>query len=231
MENLPYQDKLSLWSSHSRIATRLRSLPAQSKVLDVGTASGMLARSCETTSLRFFGIESNPEWSAIAAPFYEKLWTCNLDKAPDEVLRGYDVIVLADVLEHMPAPKITLDKLVELQNLDCLFIISVPNVANLWVRLRLLMGHFDYADRGILDRTHLRFFTRKTLIDLVKDTGLDIISIAVTPIPLELISSFFFTPLGRWLHAASARFTSLLPTLLGYQFIVEAKKNEHKDLE
>jgi small neutral amino acid transporter SnatA (MarC family) len=65
----------------------------------------------------------------------------------------------------------------------------------------------------------------------VKGTGLDIISIAVTPIPLELLSPFFVTLLGKWLHAASARFTSLLPTLLGYQFIVEAKKHEHKDLE
>ena len=119
----------------------------------------------------------------------------------------------------------------ELQNRDCLFIISVPNVANVWVRLQLLMGHFDYADRGILDRTHLRFFTRKTLIDLVKCTGLDIISITATPIPLELISPFFATPLGKWLHATFARFTSLLPTLLGYQFIVEAKKHGHKDLE
>jgi 2-polyprenyl-3-methyl-5-hydroxy-6-metoxy-1,4-benzoquinol methylase len=230
MVNLPYQDKLSLWSSHSRIAKRLQSLPAQSKVLDVGTASGMLARSCEAASLRFFGIESNPEWSAIASPFYEKLWTCTLEKAPEEVLRGYDVIVLADVLEHMPVPKNALDKLVDLQNQDCLFIISVPNVANLWVRLHLLMGHFDYADRGILDRTHLRFFTRKTLIDLVEGTGLDISSIAATPIPLELLSPFFVTRLGRWLNAAFARFTSLYPTLLGYQFIVEAKNHEYKNL-
>jgi len=231
MSNLPYQDKPSIWSSHSRIAARLGSLPVRSTVLDVGTASGMLARHSGNTSLRFFGIEANAEWAAIASPFYEKLWTCSFEEAPDEALRGYDAVVLGDVLEHMPALEIALNKLAGLQAPGSLFIISVPNVANLWVRLNLLMGHFDYAERGILDHTHLRFFTRNTLIDLVKGAGLDIISIKATPIPLELVSPFFATPLGRLLHAAFAWFTSLLPTLLGYQFIVEAKKHEHTELE
>lgn len=191
----------------------------------------MLARRSGNTSLRFFGIESNAEWAAIASPFYEKLWICSFDDAPDEALRGYDAVVLGDVLEHMPAPKITLNKLVGLQAPGSLFIISVPNVANLWVRLHLFMGHFDYAERGILDHTHLRFFTRKTLIDLVNGAGLDITSIQATPIPLELISPFFAVPLGKLLYAAFVWFTSLLPTLLGYQFIVEAKKHEHTELE
>jgi hypothetical protein len=103
--------------------------------------------------------------------------------------------------------------------------ISVPNVANLWVRLNLLFGVFDYADRGILDRTHLRFFTRKTLAAMVKNVGLDIVSIQVTPIPLELVSSFFISPVGKEIYSAFAWLTSLFPTLMGYQFIVEAKKS------
>ena len=59
----------------------------------------------------FSELKSNPDWSAIATPFYEKLWTCTLDTVPDEALRGYDVVVLADVLEHMPVPKIPLDQI------------------------------------------------------------------------------------------------------------------------
>jgi hypothetical protein len=97
-------------------------------------------------------------------------------------------------------------------------------VANFWVRLNLLFGRFDYADRGILDRTHLRFFTRKTLTKTLEDAGLKIASIQVTSIPLELISEFFVTSPGKALHAVFAMLTSLFPTLLGYQFIVEAKK-------
>lgn len=230
MDN-PYQDKPNPWSSHSRIASRLASLLAGSRVLDVGTASGMLARRSTDTALRFFGIEANVEWAASASPYYEKLWTCSLETAPDAALSSYEAVVLGDVLEHMSAPDISLKKLVGLQNRGSLFMISVPNVANLWVRLHLLMGHFDYAERGILDRTHLRFYTRRTLIDLVQGAGLNIISIKVTPIPLELVSPFFNTLLGRLLYAAFARATSLLPTLLGYQFIVEAIKHEHTELE
>ncbi len=174
--------------------------------------------------LRFFGVEPNAEWAAAALPFYEKVWVCPLDDAPDEALRGYDAVVLGDVLEHMPAPERALHRLVQLQPPGCLFILSVPNVANLWVRWQLLMGRFDYAERGILDRTHLRFFTRKTLTALIKEAGLDILSIQATPVPLELISSFFLTTGGRVIHAALARLTDLLPTLLGYQFIVKAKR-------
>lgn len=224
MSNLPYQDKPSPWSSHSRIVSHLRSLPAHSKVLDIGTASGMIARGSRGASLRFFGIEANREWAEIASAYYEKLWNRPFDETPDEALRGYDAVVLGDVLEHMPAPERALHRLVQLQAPGCLFVISVPNVANLWVRWHLLTGHFDYAERGILDRTHLRFFTRKTLTALVRESGLEILSIQTTPIPLELISSFFLTPAGRLVHAAFARLTDLLPTLLGYQFIVKAKK-------
>lgn len=224
MSGMPYQDKSSPWSSHSRISACLESLPAQSKVLDVGTASGMLARRSGNKSLHFFGIEAVAEWAEIASPFYEKLWVCSFDDAPNEALSGYDAVILGDVLEHMPAPDRALKKLVDLQPAECKFIVSVPNVANLWVRLHLLMGRFDYAERGILDKTHLRFFTRKTAKALINNAGLEIISIQGTPIPLELVSPFFTTAMGRLFHAAFARFTALFPTLLGYQFIVEAKK-------
>ena len=224
MSNNPYQDKPSPWSSHSRISSLINSLPPQSKVLDVGTASGMLARRSENKTLRFFGIEAVQEWASVASPHYEKLWVCTFDDAPDEALKGYNAIVLGDVLEHMAAPDMALKKLAALQSSGCRFIISVPNIANFWVRVNLLFGRFDYAERGIMDRTHLRFFTRKTLRAMVQEAGLEILSMQVTPIPLELISSFFTTAPGRPIHAMFAWITSLLPTLLGYQFIVEARK-------
>lgn len=222
--NLLYQDKPNPWSSHSRITECLKPLPAHSLVLDVGTATGMLARRSENQSMRFFGIEASAEWAALASPFYEKLLVCQFDEAPDDFLRGYDAVVLGDVLEHMPYPDLALGKMIALQKPGCLFIISVPNIANLWVRLNLLMGRFDYAERGILDRTHLRFFTRKSAEALIRSAGLEILSFQVTPIPLEFVSPFFITPFGIILHAAFARLTSFLPTLLGYQFIIKARK-------
>jgi hypothetical protein len=179
---------------------------------------------CQNNSLRLFGVEPNPEWAQIADPLYEKIRVGFIDDIDDEFLKGYDAVVLGDVLEHLSAPEAVLQKLVAFQGSNSVFMISVPNIANLWVRLNLLFGRFDYTDRGILDKTHLRFFTRKTLISMLKNTGLEIVSIQVTPIPLELVSKFFVSTPGKLLHAAFARFTSLFPTLLGYQFIVETRK-------
>jgi len=222
--NLPYQDKPSRWSSHSVIATRLRILPPQSKILDIGTASGVLARMCQDCSFRFYGVEPNSQWAEIAASLYDELWVGYIDDVETKFLTGYDVVVLGDILEHLHVPDEILKKLIALQSSGCTFLISVPNVANLWVRLNLLMGRFEYVDRGILDRTHLRFFTLKTLKHMLDNVGLKTVSIQVTPIPLELISSFFLSPPGMRIHAVFARLTTLFPTLLGYQFVVEANK-------
>jgi len=221
---LPYQDKPSRWSSHSLIAARLHSIPAKSKVLDVGTASGMLARMCEDHSHRLFGVEPNPEWAQIASPLYENIWVGYINDMDDESLKDYDAVVSADILEHLSAPETTLQKLVSLEGSNCTFLISMPNIANLWVRINLLFGRFDYTDLGILDRTHLRFFTRKTQIAMVNKAGLGIASIQVTSIPLELISSYFVSSPGKIIHSIFAKLTFLFPTLLGYQFIVEARK-------
>jgi 2-polyprenyl-3-methyl-5-hydroxy-6-metoxy-1,4-benzoquinol methylase len=222
--DLPYLDKPSPWSSHSLIAGYLKKLPAQSRVLDIGTASGTLARMCQDHSLQLFGVEPNPDWARLASPLYEKIFVGFIQDAESEFLTGYDVVVLGDVLEHLPLPEVILQTLVSLQPSGSMFLISVPNIANIWVRLNLLLGNFNYADRGILDRTHLRFFTRNTLSAMLKNTGLEILSINVTPIPLELVSGFFLSTPGRWLHAIFARLTALLPTLLGYQFVVQARK-------
>ena len=222
--NLPYYDKASAWSSHSIIAARIHSLPSQSKVLDVGTASGTLARMCRNRSIRLFGIEQNEAWAGMASPFYEEIRVGSIVDMDGDFLAGYDAIVLADILEHLPDPQLVLQKLVDCQSSGSLFLLSVPNFVNIWIRLQIALGRFEYTDRGILDRTHLRFFTRKTIAAMVKKTGLEITSIQATPIPLELVSPFFSKPPGRWMHAILAALTSLLPTLLGYQFVIGARK-------
>ena len=104
-------------------------------------------------------------------------------------------------------------------------VISIPNVAHLWVRLSLLAGRFDYAERGILDRTHLRFFTRRTLVALVTGAGLRVTRLTSTPVPLYQVVP------PRWhgralaaVHALSARSARVMPRLLAYQFVVGARR-------
>jgi len=102
--------------------------------------------------------------------------------------------------------------------------VSLPNVANAAIRLSLLAGRFEYADAGILDRTHLRFFTRRTARRLVEDAGFRIRRVQATPVPAELAVALLrrapFRALSRALFAAAA---ALRPTLFGYQFVIEAE--------
>jgi hypothetical protein len=100
-------------------------------------------------------------------------------------------------------------------------LISLPNVANIWVRLNLLFGRFNYSRVGILDESHLRFFTLETSKQIARDSGLEVLSTSVTPIPLPLILPA--TSKGRplsFLHALNWGITRLRKTLFGYQFIL-----------
>jgi 2-polyprenyl-3-methyl-5-hydroxy-6-metoxy-1,4-benzoquinol methylase len=84
----------------------------------------------------------------------------------------FDVIVFADVLEHLAEPAAMLDLALTGLRPDGCLLISVPNVAHWSVRWQLLRGHFDYRESGIRDSTHLRWFTRKTLEQLLWSRGL-----------------------------------------------------------
>jgi hypothetical protein len=221
----PYQDKPDPWSSHSIIRGWLRSLPPGAPVLDVGTATGTLGRMCQGQDLLLHGLEPHPQWAEAARPYYHHMLYASLDSAPDDFLAGHRAVVLADVLEHMPAPEAVLRRLIALQPPEAVFMISVPNVANLWVRMNLLFGRFNYTDRGILDRTHLRFFTRRTFLGFLLESGLRVQTLTVTPIPLPLIRPFFSPGnAGAPVYAVFARLTRLFPTLLGYQFVTKSVK-------
>ncbi len=163
-----YQLKPDPWSSHSIIAGLLKPFPPGTRILDVGSASGTIGQLCQGRGFTLIGIEPVKEWADASLPYYHSVYPQDLAHTPDEILEGYQVVICADVLEHLPDPQVQLARLVQLQSPGTLFLISVPNIANLWVRLNLLFGKFDYSDRGILDRTHLRFFTRRTIIDLVR---------------------------------------------------------------
>jgi 2-polyprenyl-3-methyl-5-hydroxy-6-metoxy-1,4-benzoquinol methylase len=224
MENAnPYTDKLNRWSSHRLIASMLEGLPRGARVLDVGAASGTLARLCADRGYVMRGIEPNASWLGNSLNLYSELYEGNLEQTPDTYLEGHAAVVCGDVLEHLVHPENQLERLINAQPDGCIFINSVPNFANLWVRLNLLFGHFEYADKGILDRTHLHFYTRKSFLAILRGAGLEIIRQQATPIPLDLIAPFFTQKsLGRGLFYLVAQLTTWWPTLLGYQFVVKA---------
>jgi len=224
-KELPYLDKSDPWSSHSLIVTWLARMPKRSKVLDVGCASGIIGRRCTGMDLHLTGLEPEPSWADIARPYYRELVVSTVEESPATPLSDQDAVIFGDVLEHLPDPLAVLNRVIALQHLNTVYMISVPNVANLFIRLNLLFGRFEYSDRGILDRTHLRFFTRSTLLELISDAGLKPVDIQVTPVPLNLVHPGFETrPAGRAVFNLFARLTRLMPTLLGYQFVIKARK-------
>jgi 2-polyprenyl-3-methyl-5-hydroxy-6-metoxy-1,4-benzoquinol methylase len=221
----PYQFKnVDRYSSHSVILSLLQS-PGNRSVLDVGAAHGYLAAVLRQRGYRVTGIEGNPDLAREAAAFCDDVVVADLDGPLPEFNEQFDVILYGDVLEHLKSPK---DVLVSLnQNLkpEGIIIVSLPNIANVYLRLHLLMGKFDYQDRGILDRTHLRFFTRKTFQEFLNEAGLEVLSMTASPVPLPLIvpKRFHGKILGA-LHAFNAWIARKWATMFGYQFIAVARR-------
>jgi 2-polyprenyl-3-methyl-5-hydroxy-6-metoxy-1,4-benzoquinol methylase len=224
----PYLFKQDRYSSHARIAGllhRLGAIAAQRpyQVLDVGCASGFLRNFLPGSDFRFIGIERDPDLVEQARQSYDEVYQADLTSGLDLPLQSApDAIVFADVLEHLPNPEVVLaDLLKRYAKPGTPVIISLPNVAHLYVRLSLLLGRFEYADRGILDRTHLRFYTLRSAQQLCTECDLRLQSIATTPIPLPLVHPAFGE--GKPLfpvHAMSAFLSSVFKGLLAFQFIL-----------
>jgi hypothetical protein len=134
-------------------------------------------------------------------------------------------VLLLDILEHLRAPDRILTECREVLDANGQLIVSLPNIANITIRLMLLFGRFDYAERGILDRTHVRFFTRKTARRFLRENGYEIIQERNTVMPVELVLGLSPSSLPlKIINRVLAGFTRLLPGLLGYQIVMVARK-------
>ena len=219
-----YEEKLLPGSSHQVIIDKIAGSAEIRKILDIGIGSGILGRRFSSKEYEIYGVEPDPVWANEAGKYYKDIFVGTLKETPLDFFQGVDLVVCADVLEHMADPKSALKLLVSTQEKGTYFIISVPNIANIWIRLNLLFGKFDYAEKGILDHTHLKFFTKKSFKALLEEAGLGHIEIIPTPLPLELVSSFFSTSkLGRGIYFILLWLTKCFPTLLGYQFVCFAE--------
>jgi 2-polyprenyl-3-methyl-5-hydroxy-6-metoxy-1,4-benzoquinol methylase len=195
-----------------------------SPILDVGAAQGMLGHFIQDTGLTIDGIEANAQWAEMARPLYRNVWACFAENAPLEP-GTYKLVVCGDVLEHTPDPVMVLKKLIDASTDDAKFIISLPNVAHLAIRLMLLFGKFPKMERGILDKTHLQFFTKDTAIDMIRAAGLKVDKISCTGVPLDEVwkngeGKALYKLMMRSQHLALAA----APRLFGFQWIILASR-------
>jgi 2-polyprenyl-3-methyl-5-hydroxy-6-metoxy-1,4-benzoquinol methylase len=229
-EESPYLFKQDRYSSHAQIASRIRywadsaSVQQSFTVLDVGCASGFLRPFLPSPYFHLVGVEYDPALVVQARQHYDAVYQADLTTDFELPIHSPpQAIVLADILEHLPNPEVVLTKLLrQYAKPGTPVTISLPNVAHLYVRLSLLLGRFDYSDRGILDRTHLRFYTLKTASQLCRDCAIQVQSIRVTPIPLPLVHPLFGEGQTLFpLHRFNAFLASTCKGLLGYQFIFD----------
>jgi 2-polyprenyl-3-methyl-5-hydroxy-6-metoxy-1,4-benzoquinol methylase len=184
-------------------------------VLDVGCSAGVLDRELVAQGAVVDGIEIDPVAAAEAAIICRRVLVGDVESLELPNQGDYNVILMADLIEHLKDPVKVMARLRPLLKADGVLLLTTPNVANWSIRLRLLAGRWDYSERGLLDRTHLRFFTRRTLIAAVRDAGYRVVDLDVT-CPLPVLRR---EPFNRLAHDIA----SVWKTMLGYQFIVAAR--------
>lgn len=187
------------------------------KVLDVGCATGNIDKILFENGCEVTGIEIDPKSAEIASKYCKSVIVGNIEllddlNCPDNY---FDVLLFADILEHLKSPLNALKKLKRYLKDDGIVIITIPNVAYFEVRFAFLLGRFEYQDLGILDKTHLRFFTKTSALNMLEDAGFTLVSLDMTT------GGFLRSEYGGKFEY---NLTKLLPGLLAYQFLLIGKK-------
>jgi 2-polyprenyl-3-methyl-5-hydroxy-6-metoxy-1,4-benzoquinol methylase len=219
-----YPIKHSKYSSHY---TARQLVGSGQDVLDMGCGEGFFAAELKKDGNRIVGVDALPSAGEHGA--LEQYISADLN-APQPTLRRelgdrkFDRVLLLDLLEHLLDPENLLREVRPTLKENGRLIVSLPNVANITVRVALLFGRFTYTDRGILDRTHLHLYTRRTARALLENAGWEILEARTTVMPLELVLGWDpEKPLMRTITAVMAVFTKIFPGLFGYQLVYLAR--------
>ena len=202
-------------------------IPAGARVLDLGCGSGAIGRFLAardgTAAGPIDGLTISADEAALAAPTYRRVEVADLDAAHLPQLfapAGYDAIVCADVLEHIRQSPRVLAECRALLAPGGRLLLSIPNAGYSGLVAELMAGEFRYRTEGLLDETHVRFFTRRTLLRFLAEHGWAVES--TEAITRQLPDSEFKVAFDA-LPPAVARHLLALPDALTYQFIVVAR--------
>jgi 2-polyprenyl-3-methyl-5-hydroxy-6-metoxy-1,4-benzoquinol methylase len=217
---IPYVKKSGYFSSHETI---LRQVTGSGSVLDLGASNGILyndlkARGFDVTCVDYVPAER------VTMPREDYVF-CNLEKLDElKLTKKYDYIILADVIEHLRNGPELLRFVKQYLKEGGHVVISVPNIA-IWVyRLSLLLGRFDYTEKGTLDETHIRFYTKKTILQLMDQTGYQVQSFVSTGLPFEaVVKSLNGSSVLNLIGSVYYVFAKIWPSLFAYQFVLKVR--------
>lgn len=201
----------------------IRLVGSDHRVLEVGCSVGHVTEHLVAAGNTVVGVEIDPIAAEQARQIAERVHVLDLDVTPLSTIESdrFDVILLGDVLEHLRDPLATLRDLTTLLQPEGRLVVSVPHVGHIDVRLMLLQGRWVYQQDGLLDRTHLRWFTRESLRELLANAGF---------VATEIERVRF----GAWFSGLPIDPSGVTPELVAYiesdpeahtfQFVVEARR-------
>lgn len=202
-----------------------KKIERKSLVLDLGAGPGVLGRFL-TRELDCIvdGVDINPDSIEKCRNTYRKFDIQNLED-PDLLrsfdIQTYDYVVIADVIEHLVDPDLLLQQVIKLVKPSGKIIFSVPNVSHISAGMELLFGKFNYTANGLLDSTHLRFYTLKSLLEKLKQFGLN--PVEIDQVEKGLSETEFSTQLAKKFPSNILNdLVSLRGDSLTYQWIVTA---------
>jgi 2-polyprenyl-3-methyl-5-hydroxy-6-metoxy-1,4-benzoquinol methylase len=184
------------------------------RVLELGCGAGATSAAIkELFECEAWGIEINEAAAETARKKLDRVITANIDNRTPELPRDYfDLVICADVLEHLAAPDNALRRLREFMAPEAQIIASIPNISYLPALMKIVRDRFEYEPDGVLDNTHLRFFTPHTMRKLFTDAGFEVIT---------LINLRAKGPKAGILNALTL---GLMKRFLSPQYIIKAKK-------
>ena len=153
------------------------------RILDLGCGTGALGKALKARqSCHVDGIEINKAAALVARDNLDTVHEDNLNRFdPSYLTKKYDCIIFADILEHLISPWDAIKKYTSVLEDSGVVVASIPNIAHPWILSNLAQGLFRYAPAGLLDITHLRFFTKTSIFQLFYGAGLKIVNIRPHP--------------------------------------------------
>ena len=194
------------------------------RILDCGCGAGDNARILNDRGWRVTGVTIDAKEQEVAKRFCEAVHIANLENGiPADVDGMFDAVLASHVLEHLARPERLLHEVRQRLNPGGVLGVALPNIAHYSQRISRLRGQFDYTETGQLDRTHLRFYTHRTAVQLLEQNGFDLINAMVEgTLPWWkarwLVSFSVVNRVDKW--AVRGR-----PNLFGHQSLLLARPN------